>query len=407
MRGPENRSALSRCISHDTKRFADEFWGRAPLLSRADELPQPFTDLLSVDAVDELVAERGVRAPFMRMAREGSVLPRDSYTSSGGFGAEMPDQIDSAKALSEFAAGATMVLQGLHRLWPPLIRFSRDLVDDVGHPVQINAYVTPSSNRGFDPHYDVHDVFVLQVSGEKRWLVHPPVHLHPLSNQPWTDHRSDVERAATTEPTLDVVLRGGDSLYIPKGWIHSATALGETSIHLTVGMAAFTRYDVALQMLKTWADDPAMRTPLPLGIDLADVDAVAPHVLSTLDAIGAVDTDSRAVADRLRSRFLDTTRPEPVRPLSTVAAMAGLTDADEVLWRHGSSARIVDDARGVSIVLPDKAVTLPLVCSAAVHRLYEGKHARAGELDGLDADDSKVVVRRLLREGILVPGRKR
>ncbi|WP_188543927.1 cupin domain-containing protein [Rhodococcoides trifolii] len=407
MRGPENRSALSRCISHDTKRFADEFWGRAPLLSRADELPTPFTDLLSVDAVDELVAERGVRTPFLRMAHEGSVLPRESYTASGGFGAEMPDQVDSAKALAEFAAGATMVLQGLHRLWPPLIRFSRDLVDDVGHPVQINAYVTPSSSRGFDPHYDVHDVFVLQVSGEKRWLIHPPVHEHPLSNQPWTDHRSAVERMAATEPTLDVVLREGDSLYIPKGWIHSATALGETSIHLTVGMAAFTRYDVALQMLKTWADDPAMRSPLPLGIDLTDVDAVAPHVLSTLDALGAVDTDPQAVAERIRSRFLDTTRPEPVRPLRTVATMASLTDADEVIWRHGSSARIVEGAGGVSVVLPGKTVTLPLVCAPAVRRLHEGKPARAGELDGLDADDSKVVVTRLLREGILVPGRKR
>ncbi|MGV7858540.1 JmjC domain-containing protein, partial [Mycobacterium kansasii] len=83
--------------------------------------------------------------------------------------------VDSAKVLAEFASGATIVLQGLHRLWPPMIDFVRSMVDDLGHPVQANAYVTPPGSRGFDAHYDVHDVFILQVSGEKHWTVHPPV----------------------------------------------------------------------------------------------------------------------------------------------------------------------------------------------------------------------------------------
>ena len=35
--------------------------------------------------------------------------------------------------------------------------------------MQINAYITPPENQGFAAHYDTHDVFVLQVSGSKRW----------------------------------------------------------------------------------------------------------------------------------------------------------------------------------------------------------------------------------------------
>ena len=167
---------LSRCIAIDPQIFAREYWGRRPLLSRSDALPRDFSDLLSADTVDELIAERGVRAPFIRLAKEGDVLARDCYLGSAGFGAEMPDQVDSAKVLSQFASGATIVLQGLHRLWPPLIDFVRHMVDDLGHPVQANAYITPPSSRGFDPHYDVHDVFVLQTSGHKHWIVHEPVH---------------------------------------------------------------------------------------------------------------------------------------------------------------------------------------------------------------------------------------
>ena len=82
-----------------------------------------------------------------------------------------------------FADGSTVVLQGLHRLWPPLIEFADQLAADLGHPTQVNAYVTPPSSRGFDAHYDVHDVFVLQVAGQKHWTIHEPVLRDPLRTQ--------------------------------------------------------------------------------------------------------------------------------------------------------------------------------------------------------------------------------
>ncbi len=77
--------------------------------------------------------------------------------------------------LAQLAGGATLVLQALHRTWPPLIRFGSDLAAELGHPVQINAYITPPENQGFAAHYDTHDVFVLQVAGSKRWTIHSPV----------------------------------------------------------------------------------------------------------------------------------------------------------------------------------------------------------------------------------------
>ena len=190
---PDRLSMLSRCIATDPQTFATEYWGRKPLLSLSEALPRDFGDLLSSDTVDELIAERGVRAPFIRLANEGDVLAKDCYLGPAGFGAEMPDQVDSAKVLAQFATGATIVLQGLHRLWPPLIDFVRQAVDELGHPAQANAYITPPTNRGFDPHYDVHDVFVLQASGQKRWIVHEPVREHPLPSQPWTQYRDAIE----------------------------------------------------------------------------------------------------------------------------------------------------------------------------------------------------------------------
>ena len=273
---------LSRCIATDPHTFATEYWGRRPLLSRSGSLPRDFGDLLSADMVDELIAERGVRAPFIRLAKDGDLLARDCYLGPAGFGAEMPDQVDSAKVLGEFASGATIVLQGLHRLWPPLIDFVRQAVDDLGHPVQANAYITPPSNRGFDPHYDVHDVFVLQAAGQKRWIVHEPVHPHPLPSQPWTQHRAAISERVTGEPVIDTVLSPGDALYLPRGWVHSAQALDSTSIHLTIGVAALTGVDVARAVVDQLATVEAFRESLPMGGDPTDQDEIIATVTKVM-----------------------------------------------------------------------------------------------------------------------------
>ena len=92
------------------------------------------------------------------------------------------------------------MLQALHRVWPPVLQFCQELAGELGHPVQANAYVTPPQNQGFSAHYDVHDVFVLQIAGEKRWRIHPPVLVSPLRDQPWNDRKADVEKRAEEPP---------------------------------------------------------------------------------------------------------------------------------------------------------------------------------------------------------------
>jgi hypothetical protein len=426
-RGSVARPALSRCISVAPDVFARDHWGRQPLLSPASSLPADFGDLFSERSVDELITRRGLRTPFIRMAQEGSVLSPSSFTAPGGFGAEVGDQVSSEKVLAEFAAGATIVLQGLHRVWPPLIDFTRLLVDDLGHPAQVNAYVTPASSRGFDPHYDVHDVFVLQIAGEKHWRIHSPVHPDPLRDQPWGDHREAVAREAQNPPVIDAVLRPGDALYLPRGWLHSAEALGGTSVHLTVGVSAYTRADVVRALVSTLGDVPALRSSLPLGIDLADPEALRPLVDDTVaelvravtaipDAQDVAANDvapagfrpadpAATVSRRLAARFADATRPEPLAPLATVDAIAALGPASMVRWRGSLAARIETGGDRVRIVTSTKTVALPLAAEAAVRRLHVGgsDSVTLAELPGLDVDDAIVVARRLLREGILVP----
>ncbi|WP_445262963.1 cupin domain-containing protein [Pseudokineococcus sp. 1T1Z-3] len=394
---------MRRLVGDRVADFGD-LWGEDLLLTRSEDLPQDFSDLLSAGAVDELVSERGLRTPFLRVARQGSTLPDRRFTAGGGVGATVGDQVSDDKLTRLFADGSTMVLQGLHRTWPPLVTFSQALAADLGHPVQVNAYVTPPQSRGFDDHYDVHDVFVLQVEGEKRWRLHAPVHPSPMRDQPWTSRREAVEVEAAREPLLDVTLRPGDCLYLPRGYLHAATALGGVSTHLTIGIHPWTRHALADQLVRTaladLADDEEVRGSLPLGVRVEDPAETADDLALVRDrllaAVAAVD--AARVAAPLAAQARSNQRAAPVGPLAQLRAAQDLQtsdDASALTLREHLAAEVVEGEDG-SGRLQSRAGELTLQDDevAAVRALLAG-----GGPAGLDP----ALARRLVLAGVLVP----
>ena len=397
--------ALPRLISCTRQEFGERYWGQAPLLTRAADLPEPFTDLFSADAVDVLVAERGLRTPFLRMAKDGATLPDRAFTSGGGVGAGITDQVSDDRLLHHFADGATIVLQALHRTWQPVTAFALDLAADLGHPVQVNAYVTPSQNTGFSDHYDVHDVFVLQVEGEKRWRIRPPVHPAPLRDQPWTHHRSAVEQAAAATPLIETTLRPGDCLYLPRGYLHSATALGGVSTHLTIGVHPWTRRHLADELvrvaLERASEDPAVRASLPLGVDAGDPGARAGDLelvrSALLRALGEAGPDDLALA--LARRVRTAQRAAPVHPLAQVRAAQAVTalPGDQVLALRPHLAARLRPSRDGYAALDSRAGTVTIAGAdlQRVRRLLDVGQATVGDL-------GEQLARQLLLSGVVL-----
>ncbi|MFG2054666.1 cupin domain-containing protein [Micromonospora sp. NPDC048930] len=401
--------ALARCVAVEPAKFAADHWGRSPLLSRAAELPNRagFTDLLSPADADELLSRRGLRTPFLRVAKDGDLVPAARYTGGGGAGAEIGDQVLDEKVLQLYADGATLVLQGLHRIWPALVDFARDLGTALAQPLQVNAYLTPAGSQGFATHYDTHDVFVLQVDGRKHWRIHPPVLPDPLEKQPWGGRADEVAATAEGKPALEVVLEPGDALYLPRGWLHSAQAQESSSLHLTVGIRALTRYALVEELLALAAEDPRLRAGLPFGVDLADPDAIEPELTETVEALRdwLLRADPAAVAARLRGRAWPAARPAPIRPLAQAAAVAALDPDSRVAARAGLRWQLdpTDDGR-VALRLFDRTITLPGTCEPALRAVLTGEVTRVGDLPGLDDDaDRLVLARRLLKEAVLTP----
>jgi hypothetical protein len=69
--------------------------------------------------------------------------------------------------------------------WAPLGRLCEALQTQLDHAAHANVYITPGNAGGFTPHYDTHEVLVLQIAGHKRWsLYDPPLDL-PHRSQPF------------------------------------------------------------------------------------------------------------------------------------------------------------------------------------------------------------------------------
>lgn len=395
----DGRPALRRCVAGDLEEFGSSYWGSRALLSRGGD----FSDLFSLEAADELLSRRGLRTPFLRIAKNGTVVGDSQFTGPGGVGAEIGDQVRDDKVAALFASGHTIVLQALHRTWPALVDFATQLSTDAGHPVQINSYITPAESQGFSAHYDVHDVFVLQVAGEKHWTVHEPVHVDPLRNQPWTDHSQAVAAAARDKaPVIDEVLRPGDSLYVPRGFLHSAKALGGVSAHLTVGLHTLTRYLLVQELANLAASEPDLRTALPLGFDLADPEQVAQILgkVATLFTESIQSATPEDIATRLSRRTWSNNRPAPLPPLAHAAAIASLSPATVVRVRPGLSHRLVP-GDPVRLHLPDRTISLPAATYPALQRLSTGAPIQVSDLPTLDEPDALVLARRLLTEAFL------
>jgi hypothetical protein len=401
-------AALARVVALEPAKFAAAHWGRAPLLCRAAELggPDGFTDLLSPAAVDELLSRRGLRTPFLRVAKAGRVLPAAEFTGSGGAGAEIGDQVVDDRVMALYAGGATLVLQGLHRIHPPLIDFARRLGTELRRPLQVNAYLTPPASQGFSTHYDTHDVFVLQVDGTKRWRIHEPVLPDPLEQQAWGGRADEVAATADGEPALDVELAPGDALYLPRGWLHSAQAQGVRSLHLTFGVRALTRYALVEELLKLAAGDARLRATLPFGLDVTDPETIEPELTETVEALRSwlAGTTPAEVAGRLAARDWPATRPEPIAPLAQLDFAAALSPGDAIAARAGLRHHISTDGPDhVTLHLTGRTLRFPAYCTPALQAVLAGDPVRVGDLPLDDDEDRLVLARRLLREGVAVP----
>ncbi len=348
--------------------------------------------LLSLDDVDALLTGSALRTPAVRVARDGGVLAESAYVRSGASiaGRPLSGLVDPRKALALFEGGATIVLQGLHRYWPPLSDLVGRLELELGHPCQANAYLTPPGSQGFAVHEDAHDVFVFQTHGTKLWEI----------------HHARGERACTHEAhgddcrVDDVLLRPGLSMYLPTGTPHAARAQDDASLHVTIGINQLTWRDIVRRSVDRMLDDvdaehlPVGWTDRPddLGPGLAD------RLAALAIAVGTLDPEQAAAVES--QRFLTSRNSRLRGGLRDVLAVSHLTADTRLRRRPGRPCVVVPSGDRLGLLLGDRRVDVPGWLADAVEVVRTADSFTPADL-GLDPQSALVLTRRLLREGLL------
>jgi lysine-specific demethylase/histidyl-hydroxylase NO66 len=358
-----------------------------PLLVKRGQ-PGRFDALLSAAEAERLVTSTGLRYPAFRLVKAERQLHFRDYTADLSWRpVPLSATIDVARVAEEFEQGATIVLQALHLHHAPLAAFARELEQELDQPVQVNAYYTPRSAQGLAVHHDTHDVFCLQVGGEKRWLVYEPALVLPLKDQ-----RYRRELGEPGKPVLDVTLGPGDTLYLPRGWLHEALTSESDSLHLTVGLSAYTWLDAFRDALGECRDELAFRRSVP-------DEAEAPDALMALLAERLRPHD---VARRRRERFVGTRRPVLDDQLAQLRQLDRLT-LDTAVERRATVIADLHDGDGLTLSFEGKELVFPERVRAELEHIFGASEPVVPrELPGtLDDDGRLVLVRRLVREGFL------
>ena len=265
--------------------------------------------------------------------------------------------------------------------------------------VQTNIYLTPPDAQGFAAHWDTHDVFVLQVGGSKRWSVYDtkvPLPLRGQRFQPGATPPGDV--------TEEFELEAGSGLYVPRGLMHSARSTSDTSLHITLGITAFTWADFLIESVAAAAlDEEALRHNLPGDFGREDFPAAERGRLYR-EKLALVQSrfDPEVVWRHFKNEVLASNVPVFTNLLGQRLLTAPVAPATRVRRRRDLLVECGQNDDMCVLRFADQELRLPMATLPAVEfALTTDEYAAQDLPDCLDPDGKVTLVTRLLREGVL------
>jgi bifunctional lysine-specific demethylase and histidyl-hydroxylase NO66 len=346
--------------------------------------------LLSLDRIDEIISDSELPPSALTMAQSGAPVPASEYTYASGI-------IDRGAVLDTFRNGATIVLPQLHFADARLYTFCLALEREFGARIQTNIYLTPPGNSGFGIHYDDHDVFVLQVSGRKKWEIYGQRDGLPYKGEGFRKNEHETGELRDT-----FIMEPGECLYVPRGLAHRAETEGdEASLHITVGILVQTWAEFMLEAVaEASLRIPALRQSLPpsLYFDPGQRAANADTFRRLIHEI-ADKASFDATLAAFGSNFVINQGPRLRGALN--ALIAGVKDTDRLVVRESVIYAIEQGEEGPQLALA--SCSMPLAEDLAPQlaaRLAEGAMAIA-DFAVEDAADLRDTLETLLAYGLL------
>jgi len=195
---------------------------------------------------------------------DSQTIPPEQFSTRtlGRDGAQVL-QPDAKLVQGCIAKGASVVMNDVDSLTPGLASVSTALEAAGLGKAQANVYISWQSHKAFKTHYDTHDVWAVQVEGEKDWNIWVgraewPIPHPAFKGQPQAHH--DQARGKLRGV---VRMKPGDLLYLPRGWYHDALADAPASVHVAYGVHAPLGMDLMNILVERVLYETEFRKPLP------------------------------------------------------------------------------------------------------------------------------------------------
>ncbi|RMA82739.1 cupin domain-containing protein [Umboniibacter marinipuniceus] len=349
--------------------------------------------VLDIATLDELLANAQMPASSIDMARADRRMKRAEFCYDNG-------TIDLRAVIREYRAGATLILSQLHEADTKLADLCRQFEAVFNCHVQTNIYLTPPGYQGFRPHFDAHDVFVMQVSGSKAWKLYD----HPVKLA-YRGERFNSNVHKPGELTEEFTMDAGETIYIPKGVMHDASNNGdEPSLHITLGLITKNWADLVIEAVSEVAvKHPEFRQALPPhfateGFD--DTEAKA-HFKTLIDII-AKEANLEHALDYFAGDFIQRQKPD-IRGglLDAVFAPDKVKPSQHYKLRDNYLAQYFEDGDRLTLVSPGGHMHFELSASAALDEVLRSEQFVASDLPGLAEEEQYALVAKLAAASVI------
>lgn len=303
------------------ERFMAEYWGRQPVhIPAGPGTLRP--GMLRWDRLNALLQQRlHWDAAHLKLVMNSRGVAEDHFLDPVPGIADGRRFANPAKVELLLAMGASLVANEIQDAAPEIRVLTDELGEHFAGRCWGNAYASFKGVQAFASHFDTHEVFAVQGEGEKRWRVYANRADNPTTILSHDGAQAMID-AAKGPVLMDVTMRPGDVLYLPRGWFHDAIASAEASLHLTIGILPPTAMAI-FDMLRAMAEeDTAFRSYLADARGTGALDTQLTDLGTRLAALlGSEVFRDRVAIEQRRAQDRGHAMSLPVRPALTFYAM--------------------------------------------------------------------------------------
>lgn len=261
---PEPKSSFADLIAPvSAEAFFRDYHHRKWLHVEAS--PERASGLLPQDELDRLLAMKIWSQHSLQLVLDRQRVPPAAYCAPGvDRNRNQSLQPDPGRVQALLDRGASMVLNDIDGVCPGIGQVAEGIEEAVGDAkAAANLYYSVAERQAFDSHFDRHDVYVLQIHGEKRWNVYQGRADNPIEH-PAFHNVPQAEYDRMKGPVAErLTMRPGDFLYLPRGQFHDALASSEVSIHVTFSCGEPTGLGWLTSLWNRAVHDTSFRADLP------------------------------------------------------------------------------------------------------------------------------------------------